>query len=103
MSDAVSKLKAKKRAGTAPLSGGSETWADKAKTWASKNDLSFTNRERAKRQTKSTSKKKGKRTATPLVEEVAGDDADDESDVSEAASGSMGRAKATEEKISAVG
>ena len=41
MKDAVSKLKAKKQN---PLGG---TWADAAKEWASKNDLSFTEREQA--------------------------------------------------------
>jgi len=90
MRQAVSKLKAKKQ--SAGLGG---TWSDQAKEWASRNDLSFTEKEQAK-----TQKKKGrgkKRAATEVEEpgiengangggaEVDGDaEADDESGSGEA-------------------
>jgi DNA excision repair protein ERCC-5 len=46
MKDAVSKLKAKKQ--TQKLGAMSATWADAAKEWAGRNDLSFTEREQEK-------------------------------------------------------
>lgn len=84
MKDAVSKLKAKKQ----KIGALSETWADSAKQWASRNDLTFTEKEQAKlakrngRAKKRVTKETGEVEPDAVEETTDGNqnvDADDES------------------------
>ena len=69
MMDAVSKLKAKKQ--TQKLGAMSATWADAAKEWAGRNDLSFTAREQEKLDRKNGKRRgQGKRRAAKEVDEA---------------------------------
>jgi len=84
MSAAVSKLKAKKGA---MVDGNSETFAESAKEWARKNDVAWTEREKAKAAKKSKSKSKvakggkNKKATEPEPEPLQHDDAEASADV----------------------
>lgn len=70
MKDAVSKLKAKKQ----KIGALSETWADAAKEWAGRNDLSFTEKEREKLDKRNGKRtKNGKKRVVKDIEEVEAD------------------------------
>ncbi|KAG9249068.1 DNA excision repair protein-like protein [Calycina marina] len=97
MSAAVNRLKSKKRGGV--LDGNTESFAQAARGWAEKNDLSYTAKEQAKVQKKRSGKGKGKVNMAMEEENTnRAAEAEDESDDVPVSARGKGKAVAGEKK-----